>query len=66
MGGTARGLFHLAQVSMPDPCSRGWRKGQPATGDPPPPGATLLKCQGCRTEEMGKKFPTLTRVHSGS
>ena len=38
------------RVSMPDPRGRGWRKGQPPTGDPP--GATLLKPQerGMREE----------------
>lgn len=34
--GDCQVLFHSAQVSMPDPCGREWRKGQLRRGTPPP------------------------------
>jgi hypothetical protein len=54
-GETAGCFSTWPQVSMPDPRSRGWRKGQPLTGDPP--GATLLKPQGCRRKGIGEEVP---------
>ena len=53
-GETARRFYTGPRVSIPDPCSRAWRKGQPLTGDPR---ATLLKPQGCRTEAIGEEVP---------
>jgi hypothetical protein len=39
---------------MPDPHSRGWRKGQSLTRNP---GSTLLKPQSYRREGIGEEVP---------
>jgi hypothetical protein len=54
---TARCFFTQPQVSMPDPLSQGGGVEKGAVPNWGPPGATLLKPQGCRSKGIGEEVP---------